>query len=206
MFIRSWLEQFPCFQSQFQREVVGSFRVADSDSELAAEITKFMQACSEQAKHEDPSRYIQKIAEKMPLQRLEAILEIDGDRALQEAKAMLSSAKKYLKTFDHSHPISVQAAVNGIIDTISAGLDSIVNAFGIASFFKNSRNEYENGFKSQIIVSLISTCTLLAATLIPVLGPDLAFPILGGLFLFIYQSLFLHYFSKELILGLNAKA
>lgn len=190
MFIRSFFESFPCWQTPYQQEVFG-FKPHEP---LKSQVDDIVAKTAEVAKSEDPTRYVGILAERIPLRSFEAMLEAGVDSALTMSKAMLTQAQNYLKTCEHSHPITVRSVINSIIDSLLSAIDSVINAFGIASFFKPARYDYENSYKSHIFSGLISTTSLFIATVTPVLGYELSFILLGGVFILIAGiSLFYQY-------------
>lgn len=184
MFVRSFIESFYTHNDPLANSLkkFEPSQLTADDAILEEQISSFMDEVSKCSHEQDPSSYIQKIAQCIPLTRLQSTYK---ENALTQAQDRFKAAKYYLKTTDRSTPITVQTALNSCLDSLISGIDSVINAFGIHNFFKTSRNDFENNFKSQIITNLISVATLLSATLLPVLGATLAASIVGGLMLLI---------------------
>lgn len=184
MFVRSFIESFYTHNDPLANSLkkFEHSQLTADDTVLAEQITNFMDEVSKRSHKQAPSSYIKKIAECIPLERLQSTFK---ENALTQAQDKFKAAKYYLKTTDRSTPVTVQTALNSCLDSLISGIDSVINAFGIHSFFNKSRNDFENTFKSQIITNLINIATLLSATLLPVLGATLAASIIGGLMLLI---------------------
>lgn len=152
------------------------------DTALENELTAYIDKVATLSSAKDSKGYLEKAAALIPLDRLQ---HIAGIHAEQSAQDMCKVAKYYLKTTERSLSVRLRSAVNSFIDAVSSAVESIINAFGIHRFFKPSRNENENNFRSNIITGLVSIVTLFTTILLPILGATLAAPIVGGLFILI---------------------
>ncbi len=131
---------------------------------------------------EDPVRMLGRLAESIPLEKLEqAIGSADGKQidALETAKCLFHEAKVYLEATEVATP-SIRARLNSILDALVSILESFLNAFGISEFFKPAESEIHADFKGQKIMMLMSLFTMLTGILVPVIGPALGGMILGG--------------------------
>lgn len=131
---------------------------------------------------DDPLKMIQKYADAIPLDKLESAIEIRD--ALKLAKRMLVEADCFLQARNSMTP-SFFSRYLSIRNTVIKAIDSILNAFGVADFFKPSDSAIHADFKFQKIMMLISLFTLLTATLLPMLGVTTGASIVGGCMLLI---------------------
>jgi len=134
---------------------------------------------------EDPAKLLGRLAELIPLETLQEAIRIDYPQhvdALKTAKDLFCQAQYYLETTKETSP-TIRARLSAILDSLISVLESILNAFGIADFFRPAESEMHAEMKGHKIMMLISLFTLLSGVLLPVLGPALGGMILGGMIL-----------------------
>jgi len=123
------------------------------------------------------------LAEWIPLVKLEEATRLqhaEHVNAIQTAKRLFSEAKYFLKTTECKAPLSVRVKLQNVLETMINVLESFLNAFGLAEFFKPAENDMHADFKGQKIMLLLSLFSMVSAILIPVLGASLAGMIIGG--------------------------
>ncbi len=123
------------------------------------------------------------LAEWIPLEQVEKAANLRSAQAmdtLQKAQNLYREAKYYLQTTECTVPVKLRQRLEGILDTLIHALESILNAFGIAEFFKPAENDIHADFKGQKIMLLLSLFTAMTTAAIPILGSSLASMILGG--------------------------
>jgi len=137
------------------------------------------------ADRENLSQCVTQLAETYSLEQIQEEVRNEfpfHQNALHTAKELLHEAKYYLETAQDLPP-STRTRISSLLDSMIAVLESFLNAFGIAVFFKPADNEIHSEFKGQKIMMLVSLFTLLSGVLMPVLGPALCGSVLGGIFL-----------------------
>lgn len=100
--------------------------------------------------------------------------------ALDEAKALFLEAELYLDTVEHHFETSTQAKIWAFYDSAISILEAFLTAFGIQSFFKPSKNEWDAQGKFGKIMMLLG----FSSTISTIFGPTGA--VIGaGLLIFI---------------------
>ncbi len=143
------------------------------------ELTKLVQDVLEKIDFTE----IDKLAEKIPLSKLEQAVQLDYPKsisALQTAKSMFRDAKYFLEITSAERPSSLTAYLSRILDLCVSILESILTSFGIASLFTSSENSMESEFKGQKLMMLLSLFTMISSVLIPLMGAAAGGAILGG--------------------------
>lgn len=139
------------------------------------------------------------LAEILPLDKLQETVRTEYPNytdALDTAKKMLYEAKHYLANTGNTPTPSIHARFTKIYHQLLTALESILRAFGIASLFKPSENDFHADMKSQKVMMLLSLFTMLTALLVPIIGAELSAIIIGGTLLFITAlSLIYPYFQ-----------
>lgn len=102
--------------------------------------------------------------------------------AVETAKGMFYKAKHYLDSTKVEH-VSLHARLSAVVDQFINLLESILDSFGIAEFFKPSENTFQAQLKATQITMLLSLGTMLTELCVPLAGATVAAWIVGGLLL-----------------------
>lgn len=129
------------------------------------------------AQSDKPLQELSHLARATPLADLQRILGID---AIAEAKKHLLEAKHYLTQSNRNLSPTLRTRLSNLIDHLMGVLENFVDAFGIASFFRPSKNEWHASLKESKIMSLFYTFGSLSAMLLPILGAELAGACVGS--------------------------
>lgn len=156
--------------------------------ELKDVLNKYMQELSTESHKQDPVKQLNKLAESLPLELVEKAVRAlpeckDSASALNTAKQMFHDAKNYIEVTENRFTPSVKGTICMILDKIINVIESILNAMGIADFFKPSESVLHADFKFQKIMMLISLFTLLTTTFLPLLGVATGAAIVGAVML-----------------------
>lgn len=123
------------------------------------------------------------LAQLLPLQPLQDAIRTEYPlhiSALQSAKEMFQKAQYFIHTTESKISPTLCTRLSGIFRSIISILESLLNAFGIADFFKPADNAIASEFKAQKILMLLTLFTTMSTILIPLLGAEMASIILGG--------------------------
>jgi hypothetical protein len=126
---------------------------------------------------------LDRLADMLPLETLEAAVRLqypEHTTALQTAKSMLQEAKYYLAATECKASTSLKAYLSSILSSLITILESFINAFGIADFFKPPETSFDSDYKGQKIMLVLTLFTVLSGILMPLLGASLGAMIIGG--------------------------
>lgn len=129
------------------------------------------------ARSDKPLPDLRRLSKALSLPELESVC---GVTALREAKAHLLEAQHYLAQTRGPLPITLRSRLSDLFDQLVSILESFIDAFGIATFFEPSKNEWHASLKESKIMSLFYNFGGLSALLIPLLGAELGAMIIGG--------------------------
>ncbi len=130
----------------------------------------------------DSGEWLSRAVELVTLEKLEeAVLSDHPDAvgALETAKSLYREAQYYLEATQETSP-TIRTRINSLLNSLISVLESILNAFGVADFFKPAESEIHAEFKGQKIMMLMSLFTMLTGILVPVVGAALCGMILGA--------------------------
>lgn len=151
------------------------------------ELTKILNCLFEEVIREDlikdPALFLDRLADIVPLSKLEESVKADIPDALQEAQRMFEEAKLYLQMTEGNTSLDIKACARAALEGITSALDSIIVAFGIGEFFKSPKNEMDADFKSQKITMLLSLFGMITSMVLPALGSAAGGAIIGGILL-----------------------
>lgn len=122
----------------------------------------------------------------VPLNKIEEALKTKDSNylpAFESAKQMFKEAQYFLAITDQEKRSPLSAKLNTVLHAIISFLESIINAFGIADFFKPPENDMQANTKAQRIFTLLSLFGVLTGALLPLLGAVITAPIVGGVLL-----------------------
>lgn len=125
---------------------------------------------------QDPLPNLAKLADALSQEQLETVSEM----TLAEVKEQLEAAKHYLEVTNDKIRPTFRALFSSFVDTLLIGVDGLLQAFGIQDFFKPPTSRFDNEFKFQKIMMLLSLFTMLTATLLPLLGVTKGASLVGG--------------------------
>lgn len=125
---------------------------------------------------------IDKLVQNQSLEMLSEACAINPQDALKQAKKMLVEADSYLQAVKSDASPSLRSRFHDAVEALVAVIQSIIDAFGITSFFKHSENEIQSEFKGQKIMMLLSLSTMVTSLVVPVFGAEVAASIIGGFF------------------------
>lgn len=154
----------------------------------------------------DPVKLLDRLATVIPLAKMQEAVKDDVGDALKEAKAMLEEAKFYLQMTQEDPSPSIRTRISSVLDGIISMIESVINAFGVGSFFKPAENEMQADFKSQKIMMLLGLFSTVMALLLPVLDASTGGLIVGGTLLSIAALSFIWPFIKPKTTHLPANA
>lgn len=145
--------------------------------ELAGLLHAFVAESLQEGLISDPLQCLDRVATVVPL---DALQEAAGSDAWQSAKEMFGEAQIYLNTVDASASTSWSTRFSLLLDALISVVDSIISAFGIATFFKPAESEVHADFKSSKIMMLLHLCNVLVGMVAPFMGNPIAGLIVGG--------------------------
>jgi MoxR-like ATPase len=131
----------------------------------------------------DPFPLLERLIEEIPLKSLEEAVRLqspDHTSALETARHLLREAEIYLEAVQGKAPIRWRAKVDSLMEKVISVIESVLNAFGVAEFFKPAENDMHADFKGQKIMLLLSLFTMLSAVIVPILGAALGGMVVGG--------------------------
>lgn len=131
---------------------------------------------------DDPLEILEKLAESIPEEALEALKEEDAGSILEEAKSYFEEAKYYVELTEEPGG-TWGSFLKKALDILVAIIDSIVKAFGLGDFFKPAESELHADFKSQKIMMLLSIFSMLATVVLPLTGAAAGASVIGGVLL-----------------------
>ena len=148
--------------------------------ELTALLNSHFTEMVEENQIGDPIKFLEPLAEAIPLTSLEAAVHTDAPRLLEEAQGMFEEAKLYLKMDQHSPLLVIKEHVLRVLDIIVSALESVINAFGVRDFFKPAENEAHSRSNSEKISMLLRLFTMVTALVLPLIGAATAGWVIGG--------------------------
>ncbi len=131
----------------------------------------------------DPTQFLERLAQLIPLEKLEEAAGSDVANILREAKKMFTRAQIYLESTEGKHSPTLKSRLMSILNGILNVMESILNAFGINDFFNPPENQWESQMKSQRIFTLFHLFGTLSSTLLPLIGLASGGLVLGGIIL-----------------------
>lgn len=138
----------------------------------------FVDSVKEKLIH-DPVKFLDGLAEVIPLAKIQEVVKDDVEEALIEAKSMFEEAKLYLQHTDKNTSPSIKVRLTFILDGIISVIETLLTSFGIGDIFEPSESNLHADNKSQKILMVLSYFTILTS-MIPVLGAALSGLIVGG--------------------------
>lgn len=105
--------------------------------------------------------------------------------SLRKARNRLHEANYFLEHRELKAPSGLKRSLTKILRALIAFIDSIISAFGVADFFTPAATQIQRDFKFQKIMMLVSCFSMFTTLLLPVLGAEIAGPIIGGTLLLI---------------------
>jgi hypothetical protein len=153
--------------------------------ELKEILTTFFDEAVTSETIEDPSLTMEKLAAIIPFEQLQEAVGKDQKTALMKAKSMFNQAKYYLENSQARASPTLLSNIEAILDSVLSFIESILDAFGVARLFKHPESHFQSQFNFQKIMMLVSFFSMLTTMLIPLLGPMIAAPIIGGTLLLI---------------------
>ncbi len=138
------------------------------------------------ARSDDPMREMDRIVRRLDFAQVQSLFQSEfgsNIEALEYAKQLFGEAQYFLENTDNSLSPMLKERLLRVLETLQSVLESILDTFGIADFFKQSGEQFESQFKFQKIMALLSFMTLVTSTLLPLLGVETGLPIVGGIFL-----------------------
>lgn len=122
---------------------------------------------------------LNRLAELLPLDKLQEAVQINGIDALKEAQSMFHEAEHYLATQTQYSP-SIRTRIRKILDAISIFMETLIYGFGISELFKKSENSVDAQFKVHIFYTVSSLFAVLTTLLAPLVGTSFVAYIVGG--------------------------
>lgn len=125
---------------------------------------------------------MERLATTLPLDKLQETVRSrypEHKDALTCAKQMLQGAKYDLAVLETLSP-AIKIKLFSILEAMLGGLESVINAFGVADFFRQPENHIDAEFKAQKIMMLLAMFTTVSTILLPLLGPTLGASMIGG--------------------------
>jgi ATP-dependent Clp protease ATP-binding subunit ClpA len=154
----------------------------------AEDLTHILQSYFDEVVQEqivtDPAKFIERLAEMIPLEKLEEVVEGDIEDILEEAKAKFEEAKIYLETTDKASP-TIRSRITSILNAFISFVEGIISAFGLGDFFKPPESEMQASMKSSRFLMLLSLFGSLSSFILPLLGITGGAVIIGGILLVI---------------------
>ncbi len=129
------------------------------------------------AQSDKPLKELSHLTRTIPLAPLQRAIGVD---AIAEAQRHFLEAQHYLAQNNRNLSPSLRTRLSNTIDHMMGILENFVDAFGIASFFQPSKNEWHANMKESKLMSLFYAFGSLSSILLPVLGAELAGACVGG--------------------------
>jgi len=152
---------------------------ADDLKQMLAEV------CEEMSQLDDPLDAIERLSTVLPLENVQDAIRTEYPQhvdALKTARDMLHSAQYYLeKTEEKTSCCSLCSLLSSIYDCLISVLESIINSFGIASFFKPAENDWDADMKGHKLLSISTTFSMLSAALMAVVDAAICGIIVGSI-------------------------
>lgn len=132
--------------------------------------------------------------EKEGLEALEGLAQILSSKQVEECiglpsctvvKNVIKEAKLYLEATNGKNTASISAKLSSFLDSIFSVLETIIDTFGIAEFFRTGEVKVDPRSKGQFVMMLLQFFTLMSVIVMPFLGADKASLIVGSILLFI---------------------
>ncbi len=126
---------------------------------------------------------LDRLASIITLEKLQETIKIQYPEhvdILHAAKDMLQEAKYLLATTESKVSPTLKTRLTSILNALISVLETFLDAFGIADFFKPSESSFAADMKGQKIMSLISLFMMMSGVLIPLLGAEMGAMIIGG--------------------------
>ena len=145
--------------------------------ELLAVVTKKMSSIN------DPEKQIEAFAGLVPLEKLQEIVRQkypSFQDALTDAKSKIAIAKDFLEKTKGSASPTAYSTASYCFDVMISIIESILNSFGVADFFKPADNAFSGDMKSQKIMSLMYFASFLTTTLVAFFPPPVVAIAVGG--------------------------
>jgi len=133
----------------------------------------------------DPAQFLDRLATLIPLEKMQEAVKDTIEDALKEAKSLIHVAKYHLELNEKEYSPTIFARLSSIFDAVISLIESIINTFGIASFFKPAKNDLDADFKSQKIMMLLSLFGMISQMVLPLVGAEKGAAHLAGGLLFI---------------------
>ncbi len=132
---------------------------------------------------DDPDQWIDRLAEYFPLEKLEEVLRThypEHESGLNTAKSLVEEARHFFLMSEKRKGVPLKAKVEAFFDLCVSVLESLLNAFGLADFFRASESTLDKDVKSGRVMQLLMLFSTVSTLLLPVLGPTLSASIVGG--------------------------
>lgn len=133
----------------------------------------------------NPIQFLDRLATLIPLEKMQEATKDNIDDALKEAKSLFHTAKYYLELTEKEYSPTIFARLSSVLDGIISLIESIINTFGIASFFKPAKSDLDADFKSQKIMMILSLFGMINQMILPLIGAEACGAYIGGGLLFI---------------------
>lgn len=101
---------------------------------------------------------------------------------VEEAKEHFRQAQYYLDK-SRGVPISTKAYLNCTIEAFILTVQGFIDAFGFGAVFSNSESDVHADFKSQKIIQLVGSFSMITQALVPAVGGEMTLKIFTGFFL-----------------------
>ncbi len=128
----------------------------------------------------DPIQFLDRLATLIPLKKMQEAVKDTTEDALKEAKSLIHAAKYHLELTEKEYSPTLSARLSSVLDGIISLIESIINTFGIASFFKPAKNDLDADTKSHKIMMLLSLFGMISQMILPLMGAEAGGAYLGG--------------------------
>jgi len=122
------------------------------------------------AQEPDGKEILDRLAQIIPLEKLQEAIQTN---AVDSIKDMAREGLDYLEKIKTRTP-TMSAHLSSFLDTACNVLESFLNAFGIAEFFKSAESKSDAKVKAQWMMMLLQFSVLLSTLSLPVFGPGIA--------------------------------
>lgn len=146
------------------------------------------------AEERDGKEILEGLAQILPREKMEEALQMKG---VDSAKDMANEAVDYLEKIRERPYRTLSARLSSSIDTAQSILESFLNAFGIAEFFKPPESKSDAKIKAQTMMMLLQFSILLSTLALPVFGPGTAGIVVGSIFLSIWTLSLLYPYIRS---------
>lgn len=191
------LKADPTFKNQ--KKLAKEFKAVSVD-QLQPLLEEYFAFLLDQGDKVDPEKAVKKLAEIIPLKKMEKALRSKYPlhrNGLETAKSLLKEAQYYLE-ISEKKSIPIVVHLRKLLETLITCLESVITAFGVADFFRPLENDNQPLSKAQRIFALVSYYSIMTAALLPLLGAAVAAPIVGSIFLAVSALSFVYPYIKPM--------